>query len=109
MLAAPDAEQVKDIDFLLIVGELFCLVVYGQLILENALGLDEDLIEQIFDLLIRDFSKFALQLYSKSSSTRRQRWFCRRMIRKPVVNKARFDRLWERDIYALKDSYQMNP
>ncbi|MBF2051928.1 MAG: acyl-CoA dehydrogenase [Candidatus Sericytochromatia bacterium] len=109
MLAAPDAEQVKDIDFLLIVGELFCLVVYGQLILENALDLDEDLIEQIFDVLIRDFSKFALQLYSKSSSTARQRWFCRRMIRKPVVNKARHERLWERDIYALKDTYQMNP
>ena len=34
--ATPDAAQQKDIDFLLTVGEIFTLVVYGQLILENA-------------------------------------------------------------------------
>ena len=34
--ATPDEGQQKDTDFLLALGELFTLVVYGQLILENA-------------------------------------------------------------------------
>ena len=86
MAARPHREQVKDIDFLLILGELFTLVVYGQLILENAPvhSVDDDVTDQIFDFLVRDFSKFALQLYSKTSSTAPQRLFCRRMIRKPL-------------------------
>ena len=33
--AAPDAEQQKDLDFMLVVGHLFTLVVYGQLILSR--------------------------------------------------------------------------
>ena len=34
--AAPSAEQQKDLDFLLTIGHLFSLIVYGQLILEQA-------------------------------------------------------------------------
>jgi acyl-CoA dehydrogenase len=109
--ARPNKEQIKDIDFLLILGELFTLVVYGQLILENlrAHSIEDDVADQIFDVLVRDFSKFALQLYSKTSSTRLQRFFCRRMIRKPVVDEARFERVWKRHVYALRGTYQMNP
>ncbi len=42
-------------------GELFTLVVYGQLILEQAelTGQDRDVIDQLFDVLVRDFSAFA--------------------------------------------------
>jgi len=105
MLAKPNAEQIKDIDFLLIVGELFTLVVYGQLILENALALEDEVLDQIFDFMIRDFSKFALQLYSKTSSTKLQQVMCLRMIAKPVVDPLRFERIWGKHVYALKDSY----
>ena len=110
MMARPNQEQIKDIDFLLIVGELFTLVVYGQLILENAPihSVEDDLLDQIFDVLVRDFSKFALQLYSKTSSTAMQRLYCRRMIRKPTVDHARFERVWEEHVYALKGAYRMN-
>src|SRR5690606_14185534 len=101
MLAKPNAEQIKDIDFLLIVGELFTLVVYGQLILENALELEDDVLDQIFDFMIRDFSKFALQLYSKTSSTKLQQMMCLRMIAKPVVDPLRFERIWGKHVYAL--------
>ena len=82
--ATPDAAQQKDIDFLLTVGEIFTLVVYGQLILENASLCDvqDDIVDQIFDFMVRDFSKFALQLYSKPSSTELQMDFCTRMIQK---------------------------
>ncbi len=110
MVGRPNKEQIKDIDFLLIVGELFSLVVYGQLILENAPAhsVEDDVLDQIFDVLVRDFSKFALQLYSKTSSTTAQRLFCRRMIRKPVVDHARFERVWEDHVYALEGAYRMN-
>ncbi len=61
--ATPDEAQQKDIDFLLALGELFTLVVYGQLILENAAiyAVDDDLLDQIFDFMVRDFSRHALQ------------------------------------------------
>ncbi len=113
MLCPPAPEQIKDIDFLLIVGELFTLVAYGQLILEYSNdpqnGLNDDLIDQIFDFMIRDFSKFALQLYSKTSSTKLQQILSLRMIAKPVVDKARFERVWQGQVYALKDVYHMQP
>jgi len=110
MVARPNQEQIKDIDFLLIVGELFTLVVYGQLILESSPvhSVENDVLDQIFDVLVRDFSKFALQLYSKTSSTATQRLCCRRMIRKPVVDPGRFERVWKGHVYALEGAYRMN-
>ncbi len=110
MVARPNQEQIKDIDFLLIVGELFTLVVYGQLILESSPvhAVEDDVLDQIFDVLVRDFSKFALQLYSKTSSTATQRLFCRRMIRKPVVDPGRFERVWKKHVDALEGTYRMN-
>ncbi|MBF0121007.1 MAG: acyl-CoA dehydrogenase [Desulfobacterales bacterium] len=103
-------EQGKDIDFLLIVGELFTLVAYGQLILENKkiYDVEDDLIDQIFDFIIRDFSKFALQLYSKPASTEKQMEICLKMIKKPVVNTSRYEKIWTNYVYALKDTYVMN-
>tara|TARA_R110002072_G_scaffold99983_6_gene219983 strand:- start:5287 stop:6981 length:1695 start_codon:yes stop_codon:yes gene_type:complete len=111
MLASPNKQQIKDIDFLLIVGELFTLVAYGQLILESwdKNEIDDDLIDQIFDFMVRDFSKYALQLYSKTSSTRAQQVFCQLMISKPKKDTRRFDRILNEFAYAKKDSYTMNP
>ena len=111
MLARPNGQQVKDIDFLLIVGELFTLVAYGQLILESweKNEIDNDLIDQIFDFMVRDFSKYALQLYSKTSSTRVQQVFCQLMISKPNRDDRRFERILNEFAYAKKDTYKMNP
>jgi acyl-CoA dehydrogenase len=108
--APPDQQQVKDIDFLLQLGELFTLTAYGQLLIEKARldGIEDDLLDQIFDFMIRDFSKFALQLYSKTSATDQQMAQCLKMIRKPLANPARFDRIWQDRVYALKGAYRMN-
>nr|MDO8082867.1 acyl-CoA dehydrogenase [Candidatus Freyarchaeota archaeon] len=106
----PSPEQTKDIDFLLTLGELFTLIVYGQLIIENAkiYNIEDDALDQIFDFIVRDFSKFALQLYSKPSSTNKQMEYCMKMIKKPVVDEERFKRVLKQ-VYALKDLYEMNP
>jgi acyl-CoA dehydrogenase len=108
--ARPTEEQIKDIDFLLNLGELFSLVAYGQLIIENAkiYGVDDDILDQIFDFMVRDFSKFALQVYAKTSSTGQQMALCLQMIKKPAVNVERFERVWMNYAYALKDTYEMN-
>jgi len=111
MTAPPNAEQAKNIDFLLSLGELFTLVAYGQLLLEKykMQGLEDDLMEQIFDFMVRDFSKFALQIYSKPDSTDQQMALCLKMIKKPVVDNERFERFWESHVFALKDTYEMKP
>ena len=109
--ATPDEAQRRDTDTLLALGELFTLVVYGQLVLENARLYDvgDDLVDQIFDCLVRDMSKFALQLYGKPSSTPAQMDLCRRMIVKPAVDPARYDRVWQDHVLALAGAYEMNP
>jgi len=109
--ATPSVAQAKDTDFQLAVGELFALVVYGQLVLEMASlrGVGKDLVDQIFDFMVRDFSKFALQLHSKPSATQAQMEYCLKMLRKPVHDEARYDRVWKEQVFALKDAYEMNP
>jgi acyl-CoA dehydrogenase len=111
MTAAPDQEQIKDIDFLLNLGELFTLVAYGQLIIEKSRmdRIEDDLMEQIFDVMIRDFSKFALQIYTKPGTTEKQMSLCMKMIKKPVSDRERFLNVWENHVYRLKDNYEMNP
>lgn len=108
--ATPDEAQRQDVDFLLALGEIFTLVVYGQLILENAKiqAVGDDLLDQIFDFMVRDFSRHALNIYSKAISTSQQMDYCLRMIRKPAVDAARFGRVWS-EVHALKDAYEMNP
>jgi acyl-CoA dehydrogenase len=109
--ATPDEAQQKDIDFLLALGEIFTLVVYAQLILENAAmyAIGDDLLDQIFDSFVRDFSRHALVLHSKPSSTPQQMDLCLRMLRKPTADPGRFERVWKEQVYPLKDAYEMKP
>jgi acyl-CoA dehydrogenase len=106
--AAPDADQMRDLDFLLVVGHLFTLVVYGQLILEQAglIGLDADLLDQIFGVQIRDFSQHAVALHGKPSSTSAQQGWAISAVRKPVVDADRFDRVWQQ-VKAYDGAYEM--
>lgn len=106
----PDENQRRDIGFLLTLGELFTLVAYGQLIIESSriYEVEDDLLDQIFDFLVRDFSKYALQLYSKVSSSPQQMDFCLKMIRKPVVDIEKYERVWTDYVYATKGQYHMN-
>ncbi len=108
--ARPTKEQAKDFDFLLLLGELFTLVVYGQLILENARlqNIDDAVVDQIFDTMVRDFSRFALQLSMKPQATKAQRAFAKAMIRRPAVDQVRFDDVFAR-VIAMDGAYTMNP
>lgn len=107
----PDKQQLKDMDFLLCLGELFTLVAYGQLLIEKCQmdAVEEDLLDQIFDFMIRDFSHYALNLHNHPGSNRPQMDQCLRMIEKPSENAARFQRIWKNHVYILKDCYEMTP
>ncbi len=109
--AAAEAQS-EDVDFLLSIGELFTLVAYGQLIIEyrnlQPGDVSDDLLDRIFDFMVRDFSKFALEIHQKHNATEGQMAICRRMIRKPVVNQQRFARIFDEHVFALKGAYRMN-
>jgi acyl-CoA dehydrogenase len=106
--ATPD-RRAKDIDFTG-TGRDLHLVVYAQLVLENAAeyAIGDDLLDQIFDAFVRDFSRHALNLHSKPTSTPQQMDLCLRMLRKPAADPARFERLWKEQVLPLKDAYEMN-
>ena len=109
--ATPTKEQNSDIDYLLAMGEIMTVVAYGQLIIENSkiYNIEDDLLDMIFDVLVRDFSKYAVQLYQKKSNTQAQLDYCIKMIKNPVADTAKFKRVWEKYVYPLKDEYRMNP
>jgi acyl-CoA dehydrogenase len=113
MMATPTPEQAKDVDFLLVVGEIFTLVVYAVLVLENAklLGPDEvdgDTIDQMFEVFVRDLSKHALELHNKAQSTPAQMEYAKKLLRKPTIDAERTARIWK-TVHALKDAYTMSP
>jgi acyl-CoA dehydrogenase len=108
--AAPDTEQQQDLDLLLVLGQLFTLLVYAQLILEQArlTGLDPDVLEMIFEVLIRDFSALAVELHGKASSTDVQQQWALTNVRKPVTDTGRLKRVWEQ-VVALSGAFVMSP
>ncbi|MEV5720921.1 acyl-CoA dehydrogenase [Amycolatopsis mediterranei] len=108
--AAPDEAQQADLDFGLALTELFTLIVYGQLILEQAgiTGLDDEVVDQIFAVLVQDFSVAAVDLNGKASSTEAQQAIALAALRKPVVDAGRFENVWAR-VRALSGVYAMHP
>ena len=106
--APPSEDQIRDLDFMLTLGELFTLVVYGQLILEQAAlsELPADTIDQIFDVLVRDYSAYAVTLHGSASSTDAQQAWALAHVRKPVVDGDRFASVWEK-ARGLAGTYAM--
>ncbi|HKJ37108.1 MAG TPA: hypothetical protein VKA36_11115, partial [Solirubrobacterales bacterium] len=108
--APPDEHQQKDLDYLLTLGELFSLIPYGQLILEQAelTELATDTLDQIFDVFVRDFSAYAIELHGKNSATAEQQDWALRAVTKPATDEARFEAVVEK-VCALAGAYEMNP
>jgi len=107
--AGPGTEQVRDLDYMLSVGELFCLVVYGHLILEKAQmeGTDPDLLNQVFDVFVRDFSIYATTLHGKPGNTTEQQALILQMVKAPVANPQQFDSVWRERVFSLNGQYQL--
>ena len=97
-------------DFQLALGNLFILIPWGQLILEQAaiLKIDESTVDTIFDVLVRDFSQNAVQLHGSPAATEEERAWALGAVRAPVNDPDRFDKVWEQ-VAALSGAYTMNP
>jgi acyl-CoA dehydrogenase len=110
MMATPDEDQQKDVDFLLALGEIYSLIVYCQLILENAeiYEVEPDVVNQIFDTMVRDISKYALELHNKTSSSPKQMEYCLKMLHKPIADQDQYEGVWEEYVHALNGVYEMN-
>jgi alkylation response protein AidB-like acyl-CoA dehydrogenase len=104
--APPNEDQQKELGFLLTLGELFTLVVYGQLILEQAAlsGQGDALVDAIFDVMVRDFSAYAVTLHGHPSATAKQRAWVLGNVREPVSGAG----VWEA-VEALAGAYEMSP
>ena len=109
--ASPDKAQDMDPSWSLPVGEMFSIVVYGQLILEQAKfdNVDADVVNQIFDFMVRDFARFALQIYGMHNTKDEQRAYCKDiMLIKAQGDDAQYNRIWAKYVYALNGEYAMN-
>ena len=107
----PDQAQDMDPSFSLPLWEMFSIVVYGQLILEQAglENLDKEVINQIFDFMVRDFALFALQIYGLKNTKEEQRSFCRDiMLIRAVGDETQYNRVWKNYVAVLNGEYQMN-
>ena len=109
--AGPDEAQDMDPSWSLPLGEMFSIVVYGQLILEQARigGIDSDILNQMFDFMVHDFAQFAMQIYGNHSSKDAQRDYCVKiMLIKAVPSPEQYNRVWERYVSVLNGEYAMN-
>ena len=108
MNAPPSPAQAKNVDFMLAAGELFTLIAYAQLILENSkiYDVDDDLMNEIFGFMIRDFSEASLQMILNFELSDAQEELFQSMIKKPIADAERFDRIWN-TVHAAKDLYEM--
>jgi len=104
-------KQMRDFDYLLAVGELFTMVAYGQLIIESAKieGISDEVMNQMFDMFVRDFTAFAVDLYGKPLNTDEQIEKIQKMIKRPVVNQAEFEKVLNEEVFSLVDEYIQNP
>jgi acyl-CoA dehydrogenase len=108
--APPTEEQIKDVDYMLHLGELFTMIVYAQLVLENArlLEVNDDLVNQIFAFMISDYAQYALAHLASFVNTPAQEELLQRMLKKPVPDPAQRDRVWQEQVLSLQGQYRMN-
>jgi len=109
--AGPDNAQDADSSFSLPLGEMFFVVVYGQLILEQCelSNMDADIVNQIFDFMVRDFARFALAIYGMHNTKDEQRAYCTKiMMIKSQGDETQYNRVWEKYVSVLNGEYAMN-
>lgn len=103
----PSATQSKNTDFMIAAGEIFTLIPYAQLILENAKlhKLSDELVNEIGSFLVKDFSRNVWQLLLEQDVSLEQEEIFRAMMKKPERNSESSNLVWENEILPLKDVY----
>lgn len=109
-VATPNADQQRNVDFLFAIGEMFTLIPYAQLILEQAEteAIDADFIDQLFEVLVTDMSTHATKLHCHPDATAVQQQRALDIVKQPVADGARRDRVVA-GVRGLAGRYEMNP
>lgn len=113
-VATPTAEQQRNVDFLFAIGEMFSLIPYAQLILEQADietaggGDLDDIVDQLFEVLVTDMSMHATKLHCHPAATATQKQRALDVVRQPVADTARQDRVVTK-ARGLAGCYEMAP
>lgn len=107
--ATPDKTQRSNLNYMLHLGELFTLIVYSQLLLENIRisAVNDALVDQMFSFLVQDFSRAALEMQLNFKNSEKQQQFFSEMLKVPVADAEGFNKVWQDQVYALKNSYDM--
>jgi acyl-CoA dehydrogenase len=110
--AAPRGDQVKDLDFLLNIGQIFTQIVYAQLVAEAAAlaidgapggtragttaacaGLDESHVNRMFGVFVQDLGEYAVAVHGQASATKEQQAGAMTLIRRATADPAAAARL----------------
>jgi len=108
---SPDASLIKNMDYMLNYGEIFTMIVYAQLILESAKlnDVEDQLIDQIFALFIKDVNKFALIQTNNYTNTPEQDTYLKALaLMGPVVDKEKDFKFWQEYVQIFDGCYVMN-
>ena len=107
--AGPDEKQIKDIDYMLTLGELFATIVYGHLILEKALidGCDNNMLNQMFDVFVRDFAVYAANLHGKPGNNDQQHTLILELIKAPMANSEQVEQVYREQVCTLSGAYTL--
>lgn len=107
--ATPSAEQAKNVDYMLALGEVFTMIAYSQLILENAkiYNVAEEVVDEIFNFVVRDTSAYALSVLSNFNNSDKQKDILMKLIKIPV-NSDNNDKVWNDHVLPLFEAYEMN-
>ncbi|NLJ72291.1 MAG: acyl-CoA dehydrogenase [Syntrophomonadaceae bacterium] len=107
--ATPDAEQAKNVDYMLALGEVFTMIAYAQLILENAktYNVALDVVDEIFNFIVRDTSAYALAIMSNFKNSDKQLEILQKLIKIPV-NSGNNEKVWNDHVLPLFETYRMD-
>lgn len=109
MKAAPEKALLKNLDYMMSLGDIFTHIVYAQLILECAKikNVHDELVDQIFSYLVKDINKFALEQLNNQNNTKEQEVYLKQLIFvKPKVDKERDNAFFE-EFVAVNDGVYM--
>lgn len=101
----------KDMDYMLNFGEMFTIIVYAQLVLEagKIQDVEDELMDQIFALLIKDMNKYALAQLNTQNNTESQKSCLWDLVKTtPIIDKDKDFKFWQEYVQVLDGAYVMN-
>lgn len=107
---SPVGDKLKNMDYMLNYGEIFTIIVYGQLVLEGAKlhNVEDDLIDQIFALFVKDMNRYALTQLNNYDNTEIQTKCLEKIVLNgPIVDKEKDFKFWKEYVEVLDGTYIM--